>query len=345
VSSPSPVIKVDKLRKRAIKDVQAKESGASKKTNQSAKVNLIEDKEVNHGAVTWNDVRKFLSFSAGVFGFVVYALTSIIVALLQLACSYVLSTWAKQDLVEQQRKLYPNLLISATVAYFVLSFARAIMGVMIINVSSKNMYRKMTESVLRARILFFDSNPLGRIVTRFTKDIAVIDLLLTYYIVMISYGILKLIVTVITIAVMTPIILIPTLIVFVLMIYLVKLAIPAVVEAQRLDSVIRGPIHQTFTMIVQGLVSFRSMDKLGFYRSDFKKDVEKGVNVTFTYNGVSRWISQRIDYSIALLTSCIAIAAICYKGKLPTDQLAFILQVITDVLVLFSFACRCLIEL
>ena len=36
----------------------------------------------------------------------------------------------------------------------------------------------MTEKVLRAKILFFDSNPIGRIITRFSKDIAVFDMVI-----------------------------------------------------------------------------------------------------------------------------------------------------------------------
>lgn len=104
------------------------------------------------------------------------------------------------------------------------------MGVMIINTSAKNMFKAMTKAVLRSKILFFDSNPLGRIVTRFTKDISVIDMLMTYYIVMISFGFLKLIVTVITIAFISPIILIPAFFASVGMVLLVRMVGPVLVE-------------------------------------------------------------------------------------------------------------------
>jgi hypothetical protein len=58
-------------------------------------MNLIEDKEFNFGAVTLQDYRKFLGFSAGISGFSIFFLVSILVAVLQLACSYVLTYWAK----------------------------------------------------------------------------------------------------------------------------------------------------------------------------------------------------------------------------------------------------------
>jgi ATP-binding cassette subfamily C (CFTR/MRP) protein 4 len=98
-------------------------------------------------------------------------------------------------------------------------------------------------------------------------------------------------------------------------------------------------------MIVGGLVSFRAMDRLEFFRIGFQREVEKGTNVTFTYNGVNRWVAMRMDFCVMALANSIAIAAVCYKGKLSNDQIAYILQVITDVCVLFSFACRLLAEL
>lgn len=219
------------------------------------------------------------------------------------------------------------------------------MGVMIINTSAKNMFKAMTQAVLRSKILFFDSNPLGRIVTRFTKDMSVIDMLMTYYIIVISFGMLKLLATVIVIAFISPIVLIPAFFASIGMVMLVKLVGPVLVETQRVDSVIRGPIHNSFGMVVQGLVSFRSMEKLEFYRREFKRDMEKGAHVTFTYCGVSRWMGQRIDVCVFFLTSIIAVGVVSYKDKVSTEKLAFTIQNITDVLVWFSFACRCFVEL
>jgi hypothetical protein len=37
------------------------------------------------------------------------------------------------------------------------------------------MHSKMIEKVIRSKILFFDSNPIGRIFTRFSKDVYVLD--------------------------------------------------------------------------------------------------------------------------------------------------------------------------
>lgn len=44
--------------------------------------------------------------------------------------------------------------------------------------SSQKLHNHMLDQLLRARVSFFDKNPIGRILSRFSKDIGVADLVL-----------------------------------------------------------------------------------------------------------------------------------------------------------------------
>ena len=44
---------------------------------------------------------------------------------------------------------------------------------------SRNLHNKMLKSMLHAKMNFFDSNPVGRILNRFSKDVSVADLVLS----------------------------------------------------------------------------------------------------------------------------------------------------------------------
>ena len=59
--------------------------------------------------------------------------------------------------------------------FFILTFARTLFTLSLILESTNNIHRKMSSVLLRAKILFFDTNPVGRILTRFTKDMVVFD--------------------------------------------------------------------------------------------------------------------------------------------------------------------------
>lgn len=57
--------------------------------------------------------------------------------------------------------------------------------------TTTKMHHSMSEKILRANILFFDSNPIGRILTRFSKDMAVMDLVVPSISIMMTYGIFR----------------------------------------------------------------------------------------------------------------------------------------------------------
>ena len=50
------------------------------------------------------------------------------------------------------------------------------------------MHNKMVEKIARAPILFFDSNPVGRVQTRFSKDTSTLDLLIPPITVFATFG-------------------------------------------------------------------------------------------------------------------------------------------------------------
>jgi ATP-binding cassette subfamily C (CFTR/MRP) protein 4 len=57
--------------------------------------------------------------------------------------------------------------------------------------SNRNLHDKMTEKISRSKMEFFDSNPVGRILTRFSKDTSLLDLLMPNGVILMSYGIFR----------------------------------------------------------------------------------------------------------------------------------------------------------
>ena len=143
---------------------------------------------------------------------------------------------------------------------FICAFLREVTILSIIIRSTSNMHREMAQKILRSKVVFFDANPIGRILTRFSKDMAVLDLIVPQVAVLITYGIFRTTSVAIALCIVNYWLLIPLVFVVSYFIYVVKRSIQAMVEAQRLDSVVRGPIHSLFAMIVNGLVSIRAYD-------------------------------------------------------------------------------------
>jgi ATP-binding cassette, subfamily C (CFTR/MRP), member 4 len=233
------------------------------------------------------------------------------------------SYWTEQEFEEQQKSIYPTLFGILIIVYCILVFGRAMVIIGIYNYSTTNMHHQMVEKVIRSKILFFDSNPVGRIFTRFSKDISVLDILLPGVTVFATFGLFRTITVVITLAVIHPLLLIVVALALFLMILILKRALGPLRESQRIDSVYRGPIHSSFTNVVNGLVTLRAFERIPYFRGMFIDQLEKSCNVTFTYFAINRWMAMTFDSVCVMFTLSVASFSLYGKGKIDNDVLAF----------------------
>ena len=128
------------------------------------------------------------------------------------------------------------------------------------------------------------------------------------------------------------------------MIYTVKIGIPPMIESQRFDQLFYGPINQTFSMVINGMVTLRSYRKFDYFRIDFMKNIEKSANSTFCYIIANRWVGIRLDIICLIFSMVTSILCICLRNVIDKKLLSFSLQLITDVIVLFSVSIRMFAE-
>ena len=147
--------------------------------------------------------------------------------------------------------------------------------------ATTNMHYQMTRTVIRAKILFFDSNPSGRIISRFSKDLGILDYLIPMIGLVTTQGLLRAVTVVITVIIVNPWLVIPSVCSLMYMIWVSKKGLKPMIEAQRLDLFYYSPINQTFTMMINGLVTFRSYRRFDFYRKQFIHALESSANCTF----------------------------------------------------------------
>lgn len=97
--------------------------------------------------------------------------------------------------------------------------------------TTTKMHLAMCERVLRANILFFDSNPMGRIITRFSKDMAVLDLIAPAVSILMTYGIFRALTVAISLVLINYWLLIPAFFSLFYLIYLMRNAKTAMIQA------------------------------------------------------------------------------------------------------------------
>lgn len=105
-----------------------------------------------------------------------FFLTGGLSAALQLFSTYFLAEWAGKPFEEQQKSYYPIVFAALILSFFAANMLRAVTYFAITLTAANNMHGAMIDKISRAPILFFDSNPVGRIMTRLSKDMTILDL-------------------------------------------------------------------------------------------------------------------------------------------------------------------------
>jgi len=94
--------------------------------------------------------------------------------------------------------------ISSTFIYIILVMFRSLVLLIFVLIATTKMHNKMAWKVLRSKIVFFDSNPIGRVTSRFSKDQAMLDTVLCSIGIVVTQGCLRSIIVAITVSLTNP---------------------------------------------------------------------------------------------------------------------------------------------
>ncbi|KAH3683179.1 hypothetical protein WICPIJ_005848 [Wickerhamomyces pijperi] len=167
--------------------------------------------------------------------------------------------------------------------------------------ASSRIFKIALNKVMRAKLRFFDSTPIGRIMNRFSKDVEAIDQDLTPVANGAVACLSTVIFTLILITYITPGFLFFGVIITSLYYFIGTFYLSTSRELKRFDSITKSPIHQHFSETLVGVSTIRAY---GIERRFLLENVNKidNNNRPFFYMWVAnRWLSTRNDLVGALV--------------------------------------------
>ncbi|KAM9969411.1 hypothetical protein ACTFIR_001246 [Dictyostelium discoideum] len=282
---------------------------------EKAKLLVKEDK--NEGEVEFNVYKKYFSYgTSGVTLFITISLFFIGQAIFK-GSDFWLTIWTERSIEGKSDSFY--------IGYYLLIFGTFVAILMIrilllcritFNVG-KNLHSALLKSVTYASCRFFDTNPSGRILNRFSKDTSDIDIHMFDILTEVSMCFSELTIGLISIVFIIPIMVIPLIILSIAYYILQRLYRPSARELNRWQSITVSPIFSLLQECYNGLLTIRTYKQ----ESRFIKEMFDNININlgcFFYSfAVHRWVSMRLEvmgWIMVFFTSLIATLFISNNG-------------------------------
>uniref|UniRef100_A0A3Q2Q1Q6 Multidrug resistance-associated protein 4 n=1 Tax=Fundulus heteroclitus TaxID=8078 RepID=A0A3Q2Q1Q6_FUNHE len=182
-----------------------------------------------------------------------------------------------------------------TATSVVLGFVRSLVFFNVLVKSAQTLHNNMFRAILRTSIRFFDTNPTGRILNRFSKDIGYLDSLLPWTFVDFTQVFLQVIGVIAVAGVIIPGILIPVVPLLAVFLFLRHYFLQTSRDIKRLESTTRSPVFSHLSSSLQGLSTIRAFRVQHQFQQMFDKYQDLHSEAWFLFLTTSRWFAVRLD--------------------------------------------------
>ncbi|XP_012382272.2 multidrug resistance-associated protein 1-like isoform X2 [Dasypus novemcinctus] len=176
--------------------------------------------------------------------------------------------------------------------------------------ASRTLYTQLLNNVLHLPLQFFETNPIGQIVNRFTKDMFIIDMRFHYYLRTWVNCTLDVIGTVLVIVGALPLFILAIIPLFFLYLTIQRYYMASSRRIRRLAGASRSPVISHFGETLSGVSTIRAFGHEQRFIQQNKEVVNE--NLVCFYNNVisNRWLSVRLEFLGNLMVFFAALLAV-----------------------------------
>uniref|UniRef100_UPI0037E8F146 ATP-binding cassette sub-family C member 4-like n=1 Tax=Semicossyphus pulcher TaxID=241346 RepID=UPI0037E8F146 len=243
---------------------------------------------------------------------------------------------------DQDHKLTFHLTIYAglTAAAVVFGYARSLVIFDSLVRSAQTLHNSMFNAVIRTPVRFFDVNPIGRILNRFSKDISQMDSTLPITFVDFYQLILQNIGVVAVAASVIPLILVPVVPLLLFFLYLRRYYLCTSRDVKRLESTTRSPVFSHLSSSLQGLWTIRALKAEDRLKRAFDGHQDLHSEAWFLFLMTSRWFALRLDSICSIFITLASFGCIFLRDGLDAGEVGLVLTYAVTLVGNFQWTMR-----
>ncbi|XP_061290380.1 ATP-binding cassette sub-family C member 4-like [Bos javanicus] len=239
---------------------------------------------------------------------------------------------------------YLGIFSGLTASSLLFGVTRSLLALYILVNSSQTLHNKMLKSILRVPVLFFDRNPAGRILNRFSKDIGYMDDVLPSSFQKFFQTFLQVIGVVVVVVVVIPWIAIPVIPLGVIFFFLRRYFLETSRDVKRLECSTQSPVFSHLASSLQGLWTIRAYKAEQRFQELFDSHQDLHSEAWFLLLTITRWFSLRLDIIYLIFICLVDFGSLLLSQTLNVGQLGLILSYALNVMVVFPWCIRLSVE-
>ncbi|KAM7254412.1 hypothetical protein ACFE04_003792 [Oxalis oulophora] len=258
-----------------------------------ATVQLTEEEEKEIGDVGLKPFFDYFVISKGLIFLLISLFAQSSFVALQAAATYWLAYGIQIPKMTNAMLIgvYTGISVCSTVFVYFRSFYAAKMGL----AASKQFFLGFTDSIFKAPMLFFDSTPVGRILTRASSDLSILDMDIPFAVIYVAAAAIELLTAIGIMAFVTWQVLIVGILAIIGVKHIQGYYLATARELIRINGTTKAPVMNYAAETSQGVITIRGFNMVDRFFRNYLRLIDTDATLFFHSHAAMEWLILRIE--------------------------------------------------